>query len=255
MKKNDRMSALIQRFSQSAVRVRRICNHLRQGLALLIGKLKKKMFAVFKKQLAACSDAMRRNREAVHYYGALALILALLATVSYMYRNGSGSSGPNADPAPAPDSMVAARANPEPTTEPSVEPPFCRPVEGEVIGSFCADSLEWNEELGQWQTHPAVDFTASAGEAVLAIADGTVLDAYCDPLYGNTIVIDHGEGRTVRYGSLNTLQLVTIGQGIIAGEIISSAGVCPAEESLGTHLHVEYYHDGTADDVTLLLSE
>lgn len=195
---------------------------------------------------------VRRHGESIRYYGALAVVLTALAMFSYSRRSGEVQENLRYA-SPISDSPVAAQVLPEPTAEP--EPELLRPVSGEIAGAYCADSLEWNEALGQWQTHAAVDFSAAPGEAIFAIADGVVLDAYWDPLYGNVVVVDHGEGRTVRYGSLSTLELVEVGEKVQRGEILSAAGECPAEENLGSHLHLEYYENGEAADFSARLIE
>lgn len=202
--------------------------------------------------LKAGFKAVQGHWEAVRYYGALTIVLIALAVFSYTRRSGSLREDVQI-PEFISDSPVAAQAVSEPTAEP--EPSMQRPIEGDIVGVFCADSLEWNESLGQWQTHAAIDFTAAPGEAVFAIADGVVLDAYWDPLYGNVVVVDHGDGRTARYGSLSTLELVEVGMQVNRGEILSAAGECPAEESLGTHLHFEYYENGTAVDFSTRTDE
>lgn len=195
---------------------------------------------------------VRRHWESIRYYGALGVVLTVLAMFSYSRRSGDVQEELRYAP-PISDSPVAAQAIPEPTYEP--EPELLRPASGEIVGAYCADSLEWNEVLGQWQTHAAVDFSAAPGEAIVAIADGVVLDAYWDPLYGNIIVVDHGEGRMARYGSLSTLELVEVGEQVQRGEILSAAGECSAEESLGSHLHLEYYENGEAADFSACLTE
>lgn len=196
--------------------------------------------------------AVQGHWEAVRYYGALTIVLIALATFSYTQRSGSLREDVQI-PKSISDSPAVAQAVPEPTAEP--EPSMQRPIEGEIVGVFCADSLEWNESLGQWQTHAAIDFSAVPGEAIFAIADGVVLDAYWDPLYGNVVVVDHGDGRTAHYGSLNTLELVEVGDQIKRGEILSAAGECPAEEHVGTHLHFEYYENGAAVDFSTRTDE
>ena len=85
---------------------------------------------------------------------------------------------------------------------------------------------------------------------MLAMADGVVRERAYDPLLGNTIVIDHGDGRIAHYASLNTLELVAVGQRVARGDVISAAGTCLAEDALGAHVHIAYYLNSVPEDVT-----
>lgn len=195
---------------------------------------------------------LKARREAIGYYSVLAVVLAALGTAAYGYRNGSvretGAPSATVDPA------RAAQAQPEPTATPEpTEEPFLAPIGGEIIAGYAADELVWSDALGMWQTHPAIDLAASAGEAVVTAADGTVVETYSDPIYGNVIAIDHGGGRVIRYASLNTLQLVEAGQEVARGEVISAAGTCDGEAELGAHVHLEYYVNGAPEDLSAVL--
>lgn len=208
-----------------------------------------------KKWGASFLGSLRKNREAIRYYGVLVAVLAVIATSAYGYKN--RPKEPNVEvmePLPTVEAALSAQnIVGEAEEENTVQQWLQWPVEGEVIGGFAGDSLEWNEMLGQWQTHPAIDIAAGIGEAVAAIADGTVTEVYFDNLYGNTVVIDHGEDRVARYASLNTLQMVEIGQNVLSGDIIGSVGTCDAEESLGGHLHIEFYENGQPVDLSIYL--
>lgn len=191
--------------------------------------------------------------EMLGYYGVLAVVLIALGAAAYDYRTKGLRSGTAQTAPDAPEPAAAVQLQPDPTLPPEeTAPVFILPLNGEVIGSFCDNTLIWSSAMQMWQTHPAIDISASAGEAVVAAADGTVIEAYSDPLYGNTIAIDHG-GCILRYASLNTLQLVSVGQYVQQGEVISAAGICASESELGAHLHLECYIDQNATDYCTLL--
>lgn len=197
-----------------------------------------------------------KHREGFLYYSVLAVVLAALGTAAYGYRNGGLKQSSTVDVLNSPEPAAIAQSIPEPTSTPEpASNTLLPPVDGAVLRTFAADELVWSDTLGMWLTHPAVDFSADAGEAVVAAADAVVLDAYVDPLYGCVIVLDLGDGCTMRYASLNTLQLVEIGQTVARGEIISAAGTCEGELDLSAHVHVEYFENGTAVDPTSLMSE
>lgn len=179
----------------------------------------------------------------IAWYGALALLLVLLGIGSYAYRNrdtGVEGAVPQAVMAQGtPDPLSALVVWPEATPAPTEAPTrFVWPVEGEIVGAYAGDSLVWCDDLGQWQTHPAIDIAAAAGEAVAACADGVVADAWSDGVWGNVIEIEHADGYVSTYANLSTLKLVEVGQAVKAGETISAVGDSAAcEASLPWHLH------------------
>ena len=186
-----------------------------------------------------------RHADAIRYYGVLIAVLAVLASAAIRYRD--TRMHPRKASMEPESRNVSVQITPAPTAVP--REPLLLPT-GEVIGAYSADTLAWSETLSQWQTHPAVDFTCAEGEAVLAMADGVVRERAYDPLLGNTIVIDHGDGRIAHYASLNTLELVAVGQRVARGDVISAAGTCLAEDALGAHVHIAYYLNSVPEDVT-----
>ncbi len=189
----------------------------------------------------------------VGYYAALALLLAILGAASYAYRNRAGRQDA---PEPAARTALSARAEalahtPEPTAEPVV---WRWPLEGEVIGAYSAEEPVFSKTLGQWQTHPALDIAGSPGEAVYACRDGVVSDAWNDRLWGNVIVIDHGEGWQSVYRGVNTLNLVAIGDDVRGGDVISAVAMSvPCEDDMAAHIHFELTRDGRDVDFAKLM--
>ena len=83
----------------------------------------------------------------------------------------------------------------------------------------------------------------------MACADGTVIEAYSDSLWGNVIVIEHEDGYVSTYANLNTLNMVTEGDEVTAGQTISSIGKsasCEADQPW--HLHFAFKKNGQAVD-------
>lgn len=179
------------------------------------------------------------------WYAALAALLVVLGTVSWSYRH--RSAAPKEDePAPrevmavaTPDPLTALVALPSRAPEPTPEPlHFTWPVEGEIIGEYAVDHMVFSGELGQWQTHPAVDIAAAAGEAVTACADGVIADAWEDPIWGNVVRIEHPNGYVSSYANLSTLKLASVGEGVTAGQVIGAVGRSAACEcDMPWHLH------------------
>lgn len=188
----------------------------------------------------------------VGYYAALTAILTILGVASYAYRD-QHASPLEVEPSTQPQAVAAVRT-PAPTLTPTPVPTpepvhYVWPVYGDILSDFAPDQLIWSNTLSQWQTHPAIDIAAPAGEAVVACADGTVVDAYSDSLWGNVIVIEHEDGYVSTYANLNTLNLVTEGDEVTAGQTISSIGKsasCEADQPW--HLHFALKKDGQAVD-------
>lgn len=199
------------------------------------------------------------HSEGLLYYAVLLFVLAILGTAAYRYRGIEPStvveapiSVKNSSEA---NSAMYSSSIPAAINFETKEMPIWPLSSQNIICGFQTDSLVWSEDLQQWQTHEATDFSANAGEAVFSVLDGIVTEAYFDSLYGNTIIINHGNGRVISYSSLNTLKLVSVGQKIKKGEVISAAGTCLAEDSFGTHIHIEYFQSDERMDFEKFMIE
>ncbi|MBQ1250354.1 MAG: M23 family metallopeptidase [Clostridia bacterium] len=195
------------------------------------------------------------------------------------YEIGLGESLPSANAA-VPDSMpkvpdVTMQLEPEPAPEPVPvqketavdgptevilpaeeeelaetwifkKPPTYRyPVSGEVIRTYSADALQYDETMGDWRTHNGVDIACAMGDPVLAIADGTVEEIYEDVLEGTIIVLRHEEGLVSKYCGLAPEARVLVGDAVKAGDAIGTAGNTMKTESLmECHIHLVVKADG-----------
>ena len=194
-------------------------------------------------------------KDAVGYYSVLAIVLVALSAAAYDYR-GRKEERTVMDSSTIQQTGIAVQTQTDPTFHPEMnEPDFISPVRGKVIEEFSDDELIWSTTLQLWQTHPALDIAASAGEAVVASANGKVVETYSDAMYGNIIAVEHENGTIIKYASLNTLELVEIGQTVRQGDVISSVGTCVAERELGPHIHIECIKDGETSDFLLLLEK
>lgn len=93
------------------------------------------------------------------------------------------------------------------------------------------------------EVHEGIDIIANAGFPVLATADGIVSDAYYEPLYGNRVVLDHGENENgkfmeSRYFHLQQ-RLVKEGDVIKRGQQIATLGRTGILSGGFPHLHFE----------------
>lgn len=105
----------------------------------------------------------------------------------------------------------------------------------------------------------ALDFTQNGcdayGEPVTPMADGVVLEVATegngDHGYGNTVLIDHGDGYVSRYGHLAEIW-VNEGDTLDDSDMLGSVGNTgyvvgsACGDYPGAHLHVAFYKDGTA---------
>ena len=93
-------------------------------------------------------------------------------------------------------------------------------------------------------THNGVDFRASIGTSVKAMADGAVLgigdtDITCSGAsFGKFIFIKYNNGLSSTYGHLSLIKVYS-GQQISRGEVIGYSG--NTGYSTGPHLHVSVY--------------
>ena len=113
----------------------------------------------------------------------------------------------------------------------------------EAVQRGYSEELVYDETMGDWRAHPAVDFAGSTGDTVCAVNDGLVTDVYSDPLLGTTVIIDHGGKLVVRYCGLESVA-VKKGQTVDIGNKLGTLGKIPAEESEKPHLHLEARLDG-----------
>lgn len=133
------------------------------------------------------------------------------------------------------------------SSEPSLE--VVHPVQGETVSVFSVDTLSYDETLGDWRTHDGMDIQATAGTAVAAAAAGTVLSVTEDGLLGTMVVIDHHNGYTTTYASLQPETTVLAGDEVGAGSVIGTVGnTSLSEAGLGAHLHFAVSKDGVPVD-------
>jgi len=180
-------------------------------------------------------------------YAALAALLAILGVASSAYRSRSAAQPEQTLPPQSALALKTASPTPLPTAEP---PAWAMPLDGDIVGDFEPETPVWSATLKQWQVHPALDIAGMPGEAVYACRDGVISEAWRDRLWGNVIVIDHGDGWQSSYAGLNTLNLVSEGDAVSAGDVISAVGASiPCEEALPAHIHFSLTHDGEATDI------
>ena len=107
----------------------------------------------------------------------------------------------------------------------------------------------WRQDpmTGAAKFHNGVDIAVAYGREVKAAAAGTVAFSGVQSGYGNTVVIDHADGRQTRYAHLSE-QLVRAGDSVAEGQIVGKSG--NSGRSTGPHLHFEMLVNGRPVDPT-----
>ncbi|NCC69863.1 MAG: M23 family metallopeptidase [Clostridia bacterium] len=149
--------------------------------------------------------------------------------------------------AEAPQTVAEAASLPETHYENSQA--FIWPVIGELEMPYSVDTLVYDTTMCDWRTHDGVDIAGPLGGKVMAAASGSVAEIYGDPLYGTTVVIDHGDGLRSIYANLAEVPAIKVGDAVLAGETIGAIGttaLCEIGET--THLHFRMTLNGESVD-------
>ena len=123
---------------------------------------------------------------------------------------------------------------------------YLLPMTNTVQKAFSSDGPLYCETMRDWRMHYGVDFAGEEGQAVKAVARGTVISVSIDPLWGGVIEIDHGVGVITRYCGVKAI--VRVDDEVDAGEHIGDLQTIPCECATSAHLHLEMTVDGTPID-------
>lgn len=105
---------------------------------------------------------------------------------------------------------------------------------------------------GRYSNHTGIDMSNPQGTPIRAVAGGFVVTAGWDNIYGNQIILDHGQQQQSMYGHTAQM-LVEPGQRVKRGQVIGYVGSTGL--STGPHLHFETWEDGTPVDPFKYLRE
>jgi murein DD-endopeptidase MepM/ murein hydrolase activator NlpD len=148
---------------------------------------------------------------------------------------------------PAGEVMIKPSLNPNQANPDSLRHiPMGAPVDGWITKGFTPN----NAQLGGG--HPGVDFATKIGTKVKATADGKVISAGWDDVYGNVVMIDHGNGLVTYFGH-NLKLLVKVGDSVHRGDVIALSG--SSGRSSAPHLHYEIQKNGAAVDPSDFLNQ
>ncbi len=135
------------------------------------------------------------------------------------------------------------------TTEKTVENKpysgnFALPMGTDIIKDYSNGEMVQSKTMGDWRVHNGVDFGGSAGNTVVAVADGKVTAVYDDSFWGTVVEIDHGNGMIAKYCGLKHGSCLDEGSTVKKYDKIGSLGHIPVEISDNDHLHLEILIDG-----------
>lgn len=110
------------------------------------------------------------------------------------------------------------------------------PVRGQISSAF-------GTRYGR--PHEGLDIAADSGRAIRAIESGTVVWSGWRGTYGNTVIINHGQGVRSLYAHASRLE-VSQGEYVKKGQVIARVG--STGHSTGPHLHLEVLYRGNPVD-------
>lgn len=125
---------------------------------------------------------------------------------------------------------------------------FVSPAKAGWISSIYGER-PWpiGEDKGKVKFHKGIDIAGDEGTAIVAIANGTVVEVVTDyknsanPNLGNYVVVDHGSNMESRYYHLRDVN-VEADQRIEANQQIGTLG--KTGQATGAHLHFELHYQG-----------
>ena len=108
-------------------------------------------------------------------------------------------------------------------------------------------SARFHPVLRRWRAHEGIDYGASTGTPVRAVAEGTVVRAGWAGGYGQLVEIRHPDGVVTRYGHLSRIAAgVKAGATVSQGDVVGAVGRTGL--ATGPHLHFELRVHGRATD-------
>lgn len=118
------------------------------------------------------------------------------------------------------------------------------PIVGDVLINYSMDKSIYFPTLQQYKYNPGIVIAASQGASISAAADGRVTSVGYDPIIGNTVVMDLGNGYELTYGQLENITVsegsyVNVGDGI--GTVASPTKYYSME---GTNVYFKLTKDG-----------
>lgn len=118
-----------------------------------------------------------------------------------------------------------------------------------IIKDYVDAGVVYNQTLGLYSGHKAIDFAAQEGADVTCVYDGVIESIEISKVYGTTIVVDHLNGLKTLYNSLEASEDLQEGMSVLKGQVLGAVSLNNKTEYLdGAHLHFEVYENGSKID-------
>lgn len=128
---------------------------------------------------------------------------------------------------------------------------YLLPINSNVVKDYSDGDMVYSETMNDWRVHNGIDIGGKEGENAIAVQDGKVIEVTSDDIWGDVVVIQHGNGLKVRYSGVKAT--VKNNEKVEQGQVIGTVSVIPMEEKDGIHVHLETEVDGkTVDPVKAL---
>ncbi len=129
-----------------------------------------------------------------------------------------------------------------PSEEKLWDGPWLRMKNAATMAKFADQRIYYYEgNIIDRTSHLGIDLASLANSPVQASNTGKVIFAQDLHIYGQTVIIDHGQGLYTIYGHLNNIE-VTVGQAVNKGDIIGATGTTGL--ATGDHLHFGFLVHG-----------
>ena len=132
----------------------------------------------------------------------------------------------------------------QPTLDFREEDGLVWPIVGDVLINYSMDKTIYFPTLEQYKYNPAIVIAATQGESISAAANGRVTSVGYDPVIGNVVVMDLGNGYELTYGQLENI-VVSEGSYVSVGDGIGTVASPTKYYSLeGTNVYFKLTKDG-----------
>lgn len=134
---------------------------------------------------------------------------------------------------------------------------FDLPVQGSILKEYVSAGVVYNQTLGLYSGHKAVDFSANEGTEVFACYKGVIENIETSKLNGTTVTVDHGNGLKSIYNSIEADDNLFVGKNVENGDLLGTVSLNNRTEYKdGAHLHFEVTENGVkVDPFKYLLTE
>lgn len=181
------------------------------------------MWIKFKKFALMAIRYSKQYAGQLAYYGAVALVLSVVAWAAQAYR--------------ADESIPAAQTTAAASSE-TIQQPLFEALPPDAILTPYSSAPSWNHQLKCWQNHTAVDYISADGY-IHSLSDGIVQGVGKDGRKGSFIEI-RTEDYLLRYASAEAAEGIEAGAEVTKGQRIGTAtSNLPAEAHMQAHVHLE----------------